>query len=282
MPYITGKDYLALGEQAALNLCFLDWRDGDELSIFTTINGTMLFPTEEEKRKLWIARSLLFARMNGIPCEHDGKIYGGEEYTDSTACEDFKLLAEYFGGFAKFSNVLATKQLNSIFSEAEKREKNGLLSGRIFMIALEKKCSISDAIEFIIEHEEKIAYNNKNYRNIHTKEYIEKNIWPKYLPAVHLWASLLICFRYRDLCPIEDINIYTMFKSSSLRQLGLRDGLIGFLDIAEGKLFEGLNTFPKRTGPRTPLLNISKMVFITHNKHKVSNVYTSGALRFVL
>ena len=136
MPYITGKDYLALGKQAALNLCFLDWRDGDELSIFITINGTMLFPTEEEKRKPWIARSLLFARMNGIPCEHDGKIYGGEEYTDYTACEDFKFLAKYFGGFAEFSNALATKQLNSIFSEAGKIEENGLLSGKIFMIAV--------------------------------------------------------------------------------------------------------------------------------------------------
>ena len=109
---------------------------------------------------------------------------------------------------------------------------------------------------------------------------IRKNLWPQYLPIVHYWAAMVTFARHDGLHLNEDVNCPdALFDCPKFRTMGKPDGLKGFIRIAESYLFQGIQSIPQRTGPKTPMLDIKKMFFTLHpfidfstlttNRHKL-------------
>lgn len=272
MNFLTLSEYSSVAEEAKIKLFFLDWQDSDDFVVWINVYGTMLFSHDEEKRKMWISRSLLYVRF-GAAAQED------ERYQDEIG-DDFKLLSDYVGGVGKLVGCLCTKQMNSIVSDEKNRYKHGILAGLIFIEALHNNISISKAADRVyfggvVEYEEVFGkYNQKH---------ILDNIWPQYLPSVHLWASL-ISYLEHGASHIEDVEKgrLELFSCPVLREKRGQDGVKGLVLLAEEYLFEGLKSRPKRTGSRKTLLDITKMVFVFHHHRKWSSLVAPNSLRLVI
>ena len=272
MNFLTLSEYSRTAEKAKIKLYFLDWRDSDDSVVWINVYGTMLFSHDEEKRKMWISRSLLYARFGATGQEL-------RQYKDDIG-DDFKLLSDYVGGSDKLFGSLCTKQMNGIFSDAKQRHKYGILAGLIFIEALHSKVSISEATDRVYfrgvaEYEEAFGkYNQKH---------ILDSIWPQYLPSVHLWASLISYLEY-GATHIENAeqSRLGLFYCPKLREKRGHDGVKGLILLAEEYLFEGLKTRPKRTGSRKTLLDISKIVFIFHCHRKLSPLVAPNSVSLII
>lgn len=272
MNFLTFSEYSSAAEKAKIKLSFLDWRDSDDAVVWVNIYGTMLFAHDEEKRKIWISRSLLYMRF-GATDQQD------VQFQDDIG-GDFRLLSDFLGGSGKLFECLCTKQMNSIFSEEKQRYSNGILVGLIFIEALHNKVSISKAADRVYfggvaEYEEVFGkYNQKH---------ILDNIWPQYLPSVHLWASL-ISYLEHGATHVENAERgrLDLFCCPKLREKRGYDGVKGLVLLAEEYLFEGLKARPKRTGSRKTLLDITKMVFIFHYHRKFSSLVAPNSVRLVV
>lgn len=269
MNCLTFSEYSQIAEKAKIKLFFLDWRESDDVVVWINIYGTMLFSHDEEKRKMWISRSLLHVRF--------GETGRGDEQCQDEIGNDLKLLSDYVGGTDKLFGFLCTKQINSIFSDERQRYKHGILAGLIFLEALRDNVSISKAIDQIYlsmpdEFEE--AFGKSSHKHI------LDNIWPQYLPSVHLWASL-ISYLGHGAEHIDNTDRIDLFCCPKLREKRGIDGIQGFVLLAEDYLFEGLKSVPKRTGARKTLLDISKMVFIVHFHRKFSTLVAPSSISLI-
>ncbi|MFZ5813272.1 MAG: hypothetical protein ACOY4F_14640 [Thermodesulfobacteriota bacterium] len=266
---MTFSEYSQLAEKAKIKLFFLDWRESDDVVVWINIYGTMLFSHDEEKRKMWISRSLLHVRF--------GAAGRDEEQCQDDIGNDLRLLSDYVGGTDKLFGFLCTKQINSIFSDERQRYKHGILAGLIFLEALRDNVSISKAIDQIYfgmpaEFEE--AFGK------YSQKHILDNIWPQYLPSVHLWASL-ISYLWHGAEHVDNAERIDLFCCPKLREKRGSDGIKGFILLAEDYLFDGLRSMPKRTGARKTLLDISKMVFIFHFHRKFSKLVSPSSISFI-
>jgi len=247
-------DYFELIKLHKGKLLYFDkW---DEDAIWINIAGTMLFSHDEDKRHSWVARCFLSSRSR----RHQKKI-DLDALSYNRACkslgDDFSVLAMYMGGPERFINILFSKQLNTIESEANERFENGLMCASIFRYALSNLCSLGKAFEWYNDSHSSV----RPYR-IRSGSHVFNKIYPQYLPSIHFWSAYATFYDYgvEEKLSYEDGG--ALFCCKERKDQGLDDGLAGFIKLSIAYLMRGINSVPRRRGPKSPLLDPAKLFYI--------------------
>ena len=249
--YLTETEYKTTMLQAGHHLNLLDW---EPAAAWINIYGTMLFPDDQKKRLSWISRIFLCTRA-----KMHQNLLDTKQIDMQTACQqsgqDFAELAVNMGGPEKFTQLLFEERSEDIAIEGSGRLENGLIVGEIFLELLNSGKSLSKAINDY-HKQAKVPISEGSIR---------KNLWPQYLPMVHYWGAMVTFARHDGLHLHEDVDCPdAQFDCPKFRAMGKPDGIKGFIRIAESYLFQSIRNIPRRTGPKTPLLDIKKMFFVLH------------------
>ena len=249
--HCTEKEYVEAIQKAAIRINLQDW---ETASAWINIFGSMLFPDDKNKRLSWIFRVFLCTRAASYQGQQaDGLI------TLSESCQkigqDVASLSEYTDGPEELTSLLFEAQHNDIKLEGKNRIVNGMIVGKVFLRALHSNKSLQEVTD---------EYH-KNSTETVSQLSILRNLWPQFLPMAHYWGAMATFDAHGGLNLRDDIsNPDDIFCCQKFRDKNVIDGVAGLVRIAESYLFQGINDIPKRTGPKRPLLDISKMFFVLH------------------
>lgn len=259
--YYTTSEYLEIAQKAGTLINLMEW---EPASAWINIFGSMLFPDDQNKRFSWIFRVFLCAKAASYQ-----RLLSNGSLTPSESCskigQDFSFFAEYMEGPENLTSLLFGAQYNDIESEGKNRIENGMIVGGILLRALNSDSSLQEIAEHYHKEAVTISVSAKS---------ILRNLWPQYLPMAHYWAAMVTFANHDGLNLREDItDPNDILYCQQFRDKNIPDGVIGLAKLAESYLFQGINKIPKRTGPRRPLLDISKMFFVLHPFSTFSALY---------
>lgn len=234
----------------------LDITGVDERFACLLITGIMCYPSDEQKRSVWMLRNLLAMAAEAVQ-GNDSIDYSRE--IGSWLGENIHC----WGGWGALGKevLCSKKRAHKIFTqETRARVRPGRISGFILRtMVLDERCkSLANVTEFLcssnVQKELRKQgiepiYRERNEENGPKRNaYILDKTWPKFKAAAHLWAALSAS-GFKNITP--DIRLpLEQFKPG---------GLAGFLKLAESLRLGFEKKYPPKG--RRKSLNSWKIVF---------------------
>lgn len=240
----------------AIHVYFPQWDAG---SVYTNVLGCMIYPRNEEKRKSFVARSLLEQKIIS-------KNEYSEEYHSEDYANDFASLCKYFNDPQKIHSTLFGAQTNTTINEFAKKLPRGFLTGQLLYIAHLNKTSIQKAFDFLTKgKDEYFCIITGRKEKILCKNFCDK-VWKDFSPVAHYWASWVFFFLCRENWESPPSGKYPdrhFFSVERFRD-GKPNGFKGFLLVADSFLKWGTIFVPPTSTHRLPLMKMSECYYVCH------------------
>jgi hypothetical protein len=225
-----------------------------EIEAHAYVISLMLFP-EHDKKTL---RAYYYFCIKNASIQISTDIYNHDQSTLNHA----KLgrfigrIMNEKGGYTDFESALFSNN-GAIEAEIRARSFIGAFVGRLLHYMIEKKDNISISIDEFSKTMKRYTDGGGTLLCSMSYTNFRNNIWPLFKKVGHLWAaSSIVAELNKTHGSRHDENAVESVLCQHLSQMGLPNGLPGFLVLAESCLNEGRTVDIKRRGPIGPLLDL--------------------------